>query len=91
MPSKMMIRAGNLLAEAGRAPSLAGEVRVTPDWSRVAGRIRGEATDDWNDQVAADRLAAKGGRLVRGTGRLTGHYTYPTIHRTVEAALGALR
>ncbi|MET9972372.1 FAD-dependent oxidoreductase, partial [Streptomyces sp. NPDC006356] len=42
VPSKMMIRAGNLLAEAGRVPFLAGDAEVTPDWSRVAGRIRGE-------------------------------------------------
>ncbi len=47
-PSKMMVRAGNLLAEARRA------------------------TDDWNDQVAADRFTGKGGRLVRGRGTLTG-------------------
>jgi pyruvate/2-oxoglutarate dehydrogenase complex dihydrolipoamide dehydrogenase (E3) component len=72
VPSKMMIRAGNLLAEAGRVPALAGTAVVSPDWTRVAGRIRDEATDDWNDQVAADRLAAKGGRLVRGRGRLVG-------------------
>lgn len=66
VPSKIMIRAGNLLAEAGRIHALAGEAVVTPDWTRVAGRIRHEATDDWNDQVAADRLVAKGARLVRG-------------------------
>ncbi|MDQ0604934.1 pyruvate/2-oxoglutarate dehydrogenase complex dihydrolipoamide dehydrogenase (E3) component [Streptomyces canus] len=90
VPSKMMIRAGNLLAEAGRAPSLAGEVRVTPDWSRVAGRIRGEATDDWNDQVAADRLAAKGGRLVRGTGRLAGPRRVTVGDRTFEARRGVV-
>src|SRR3954468_22582627 len=60
VPSKMMIRAGNLLAEADRVPALAGTATVTPDWSRVAGRIRDEATDDWNDQVAADRLTGKG-------------------------------
>ncbi|NJQ02610.1 dihydrolipoyl dehydrogenase family protein [Streptomyces zingiberis] len=72
VPSKMMIRAGNLLAEARRVPGRAGEARVTPGWQEVAGRIRREATDDWNDQVAADRLTAKGGRLVRARGRLTG-------------------
>lgn len=90
VPSKMMIRAGNLLAEAGRAPSLAGEVKVTPDWSRVAGRIRSEATDDWNDQVAADRLAAKGGQLVRGTGRLTGPRQVTTGGRTIQARQGVV-
>jgi pyruvate/2-oxoglutarate dehydrogenase complex dihydrolipoamide dehydrogenase (E3) component len=86
----MMIRAGNLLAEAGRVPALAGEVVVTPDWTRVAGRIRDEATDDWNDQVAADRFAAKGGRLVRGTGRLAGRRRVTVGDRTFEARRGVV-
>jgi pyruvate/2-oxoglutarate dehydrogenase complex dihydrolipoamide dehydrogenase (E3) component len=90
IPSKMMIRAGNLLAEAGRIPALAGEVVVTPDWDRVAGRIRDEATDDWNDQVAADRLAAKGGRLVRGSGRLSGSRRVAVGDRTFEARRGVV-
>ncbi|KUO17567.1 hypothetical protein AQJ91_29670 [Streptomyces dysideae] len=86
----MMIRAANLLAEAGRVPFPAGEVEVTPDWGRVAGRIRSEATDDWNDQVAADRLAAKGVRLVRGTGRLTGPRQVTVGGRTFQARQGAV-
>jgi pyruvate/2-oxoglutarate dehydrogenase complex dihydrolipoamide dehydrogenase (E3) component len=90
VPSKMMIRAGNLLAEAGRVPALAGEAVVTPDWTRVAGRIRDEATDDWNDQVAADRFAAKGGRLVRGTGRLAGRRRVMVGDRTFEARRGVV-
>ncbi|WP_242879873.1 FAD-dependent oxidoreductase [Streptomyces mobaraensis] len=75
VPSKMMIRAGGLLAEARRIPGMAGAARVEPDWSPVAARIRDEATDDWNDQVAADRFRDKGGRLARGRGRLTGPRT----------------
>ncbi|MEU6018047.1 NAD(P)/FAD-dependent oxidoreductase [Streptomyces sp. NPDC047515] len=90
VPSKMMIRAGNLLAEAGRVPALAGEAVVTPDWGRVAGRIRDEATDDWNDKVAADRLADKGGRLVRGTGRLSGPRRVVVGDRTFEARRGVV-
>ncbi|KJS58112.1 pyridine nucleotide-disulfide oxidoreductase [Streptomyces rubellomurinus] len=72
VPSKMMIRAGNLLAEARRVPGIAGTSQVTPDWAPVAARIRDEATDDWNDQVAVDRLTGKGGRFIRGRARLTG-------------------
>ncbi|MGW1501148.1 FAD-dependent oxidoreductase [Streptomyces mirabilis] len=90
VPSKMMIRAGNLLAEAGRVPALAGEAVVSPDWTRVAGRIRDEATDDWNDQVAADRFAAKGGRLVRGRGRLVGPRRVMVGDRTFEARRGVV-
>ncbi|UQW99627.1 NAD(P)/FAD-dependent oxidoreductase [Streptomyces sp. RerS4] len=90
VPSKMMIRAGNLLAEAGRVSLLAGEAKVTPDWSRVAGRIRGEATDGWNDRVAADRLTAKGGRLVRGKGRLSGTRRVTVGERTFRARTGVV-
>ncbi|GHF30220.1 pyridine nucleotide-disulfide oxidoreductase [Streptomyces mashuensis] len=72
VPSKMMIRAGNLLAEARRVPGMAGSAQVTPDWAPVAARIRDDATDDWDDTVAADRFTGKGGRLVRGRGRLAG-------------------
>ncbi len=72
IPSKMMIRAGNVVAEAMRVPDLAGTVEVSPDFSVVARRIREEATDNWDDTVAADRFTGKGGRLVRGFGKLTG-------------------
>ncbi|PYI65342.1 pyridine nucleotide-disulfide oxidoreductase [Arthrobacter livingstonensis] len=72
IPSKMMIRAGNALAEARRVPGLAGQADVVPDFSLVARRIREEATDNWDDAVAAKRFTDKGGVLVRGTGRLTG-------------------
>ncbi|MPY31270.1 NAD(P)/FAD-dependent oxidoreductase [Streptomyces adustus] len=90
VPSKMMIRAGNLLAEVGRASALAGEAVATPDWARVAGRIRDEATDDWNDKVAADRFTAKGGRLVLGTGRLAGPRRVTIGDRTFEARRGVV-
>ena len=72
IPSKMMIRAANLLAETRRVPGLAGASTVEPDWSQVAKRIREEATDDWDDKVAVERFVGKGGRFVRGFGRLTG-------------------
>jgi pyruvate/2-oxoglutarate dehydrogenase complex dihydrolipoamide dehydrogenase (E3) component len=72
VPSKMMIRAGNLIAEARRVPGMAGSATVIPDWSPVALRIREEATDYWDDKVAADRFIGKGGHLVRGHGTITG-------------------
>ncbi|MFF2149611.1 dihydrolipoyl dehydrogenase family protein [Kitasatospora sp. NPDC058190] len=72
IPSKMMIRAGNLLAETRRVPGMAGRSQVTPDWTPVADRIRDEATDDWNDRVAVDRLTGKGARFIRGRARLAG-------------------
>ena len=72
VPSKMMIRAADALAEARRVDGLAGHATVTPDWGPVAQRIRAEATDTWDDTVAADRFTGKGGRLVRGRGRIVG-------------------
>ena len=71
VPSKMMIRAANLLAETRRVPGMAGTSSVTPDWSPVARRIREEATDFWNDKVAVDRFTGKGGHFIRGRGRIT--------------------
>ena len=56
VPSKMMVRAASLLAEARRVPGLAGASTVNPDWEPVARRIREEATDSWDDKVAVDRV-----------------------------------
>ncbi len=71
VPSKMMIRAASLLAEARRIPGMAGGSAVDAGWAPVARRIRDEATDDWNDKVAVDRFTGKGGHFFRGRGRIT--------------------
>jgi pyruvate/2-oxoglutarate dehydrogenase complex dihydrolipoamide dehydrogenase (E3) component len=71
IPSKMMVWAAGLLAQARRIPGNAGSAEVVPDWSPVARRIRDEATDNWDDTVAVERLREKGGRLVRGRARVT--------------------
>ena len=72
IPSKMMIRAANAIAEARRVDVLGGAAQVRPDWAPVAKRIRDEATDGWDDRVAVRRFTGKGGRFVRGSGRLDG-------------------
>jgi pyruvate/2-oxoglutarate dehydrogenase complex dihydrolipoamide dehydrogenase (E3) component len=72
VPSKMMIRAANVIAETRRVGVLAGTSNVVPDWSLVARRIREEATDYWDDKVAVDRFTGKGGHFVRGSGTITG-------------------
>lgn len=74
IPSKMMVRAANALAEARRVPRLAGDARVSPDFGVVAQRIRQEATDNWNDQAAVDRFEKAGGRLVRGRAKLLSNH-----------------
>jgi pyruvate/2-oxoglutarate dehydrogenase complex dihydrolipoamide dehydrogenase (E3) component len=71
IPSKIMVRAGNSLAEAARVQRLAGSAQVLPSWQPVVERVR-EATDDWDDRVAVDRLLGKGGTFLRGQARLVG-------------------
>ena len=83
IPSKIMVRAGDLVAEAHRVPGRAGICRVQPDWRPVARTIRA-ATDDWNDKLAVDRLTSRGGRFLRGTGRLTGPREVTVLHREGE-------
>jgi pyruvate/2-oxoglutarate dehydrogenase complex dihydrolipoamide dehydrogenase (E3) component len=72
VPTKMMIRADDMLAEGRRIPGFAGSSLVQSDWHPVADRIRKDATDNWDDRAAVERFEKKGGRFVRGTGRLAG-------------------
>jgi pyruvate/2-oxoglutarate dehydrogenase complex dihydrolipoamide dehydrogenase (E3) component len=73
IPSKMMLRAAHLLADARRVHGMAGDVGdVAPDWAPVAERIRDEATDSWDDPVAVELFTDKGGRLLRGRARVLG-------------------
>ncbi len=88
IPSKLMIRAANALAEARGVPGLAGLATVEPDWSPVAKRIREEATDDWDDKVAVERFVKKGGRFVRGFGRLAGPGRVEVGDETFQARRG---
>src|SRR3989441_9199340 len=86
VPTKMMIRADDMLAEGRRIPRFAGDSTVTPDWEPVARRIRREATDNWDDRVAVERFEKKGGRFVRGVGRLSGPGKVAGNGTTYEAA-----
>jgi pyruvate/2-oxoglutarate dehydrogenase complex dihydrolipoamide dehydrogenase (E3) component len=72
IPTKMMIRADDMLAEGHRIPGFAGDSVVKPDWKPVAQRIRDVATDNWDDRVAVERFERKGGHFVRGSGKLDG-------------------
>jgi pyruvate/2-oxoglutarate dehydrogenase complex dihydrolipoamide dehydrogenase (E3) component len=85
IPSKMMVRASDLLAEGRRIPGMAGKSVITPDWSPVARRIRQEATDTWDDTAAVERFEGKGGRLVRGKARVTGADSVEVGGRTFTA------
>jgi pyruvate/2-oxoglutarate dehydrogenase complex dihydrolipoamide dehydrogenase (E3) component len=90
VPSKMMIRGSTLIAETRRADPYAGRSSIDPDLAFVAKRIRDEATDSWDDQVAADRFEGKGGRLVRGSARLAGPGRVVVGDDTFAAARGVV-
>ncbi len=90
IPSKMIVRASDVLAEGRRVSDFAGESEVRPDWGPVAARIREEATDDWDDTVAVDRLVGAGVRFVRGHGRLTGPRTVEVDGEVFEASRGVV-
>jgi pyruvate/2-oxoglutarate dehydrogenase complex dihydrolipoamide dehydrogenase (E3) component len=90
IPSKMMIRAADLLAEGRRVPGMAGDAIVQPDWAPVAQRIRDEATDDWDDRVAVERFEGKGGRFLRGEGRIVASRRVAVGDRVVEARRGVV-
>ncbi len=93
VPSKMMIRAADLVAEGRRIPGMAGRSEIAPDWAPVARRIRAEATGNWDDKVAADRFTGKGGILVRGHGRITapGEVTVTPVAGRHDGAAQVLR
>jgi pyruvate/2-oxoglutarate dehydrogenase complex dihydrolipoamide dehydrogenase (E3) component len=75
IPSKMMLRGAGLLAEARRIEGMAGHADIHPDYAPVGKRIRDEATDDWHDRAAVERLERLGGTFVRAAGRLAGRDT----------------
>ena len=87
IPSKIMVRAGNSVAEASRAIGLAGGTGISPEWEPVAKRVK-EATADWNDEIAVERHEKKGETFVRGSARLTGPREVEVDGRTFTARRG---
>jgi len=90
IPTKMMIRADDMLAEGRRIPGFAGDSVVKPDWTPVAQRIRTVATDNWDDRVAVERFERKGGHFVRGAGKLVGPAKVLVNGTTYEASRGVV-
>lgn len=88
LPTKRLIRVGNMLQEGRRANGLAGRTSVEPDWSMVAERLRAEVTGNWDDSGAVARYTSRGGRLIHGRGRLTGRRTVEVNGQTVVALRG---
>ncbi|MBA2953030.1 NAD(P)/FAD-dependent oxidoreductase [Nocardioides sp. MAH-18] len=72
IPTKMMVRGSDLVAEVRRAAAVAGEATISPAWSTVARRLDEDATTHWDDTIAVDRLTDAGATVHHGTGRLSG-------------------
>lgn len=90
LPSKFMIRSANLLTEARRADGKVGEVSVTPDWGVVASRVRSEVTGSWEDSAGVERFQSKGGRFVRGWGKITAPKTVEVDGEEIVARRGVV-
>lgn len=90
IPTKMAVRAANLLAEARRVDGVSGRASVTADWAPVAARIRDQATGGWDDTAAVQRFEGRGGRLVRGHGRLVDPRTVEVDGRRFTARRGVV-
>lgn len=71
IPSKTLIRPGDVLAAARRVPGAAQAVTAGVDAAAAFAR-RNYMTSDWHDDGQLPWLAGKGIELVRGTGVLTG-------------------
>lgn len=72
IPTKMMVRGSDVVAEVRRAAAVAGEATISPAWSVVAGRIDQQATTGWDDTIAVDRLRDAGATVHHGVARLDG-------------------
>jgi pyruvate/2-oxoglutarate dehydrogenase complex dihydrolipoamide dehydrogenase (E3) component len=71
IPSKTLIRPGDVLAQARRVPGAAEAVTGRLD-TAAAFAQRDYMTSSWNDQGALGWVESEGIELVRGTGRLDG-------------------
>ncbi len=90
IPTKMMVRAAGLLAEAGRVAGIAGDASVVPSWAPVHARVRDQATDDWDDRVAVERLENAGATVLHGQARLTGPRTVNVDGTTFTVTRGVV-
>lgn len=88
VPSKTLIRPGDVLASARRVPGASAAVEGELDLA-AALAWRDEMTNGWHDDSALPWLEEKGITLLRGTGRITGEreveVASPTGARRVRA------
>ncbi len=88
IPSKTLLRAAEVLAEAERARDLAASrVELDVDFAKIAKRTHEIARNE-DDTVATKALIDEGVTLVRGDGRLTGPRTVMVEERELRARQG---
>jgi dihydrolipoamide dehydrogenase len=85
MPSKTLLRPGQVLADARRVPGAAQAVAGELDAEEALAR-RDWMTSNWDDKGQVSWLEGAGATLVRGRGRLAGERTV-----AVEIADGSVR
>jgi dihydrolipoamide dehydrogenase len=90
IPSKVLIRPGDVLASARRVPGAAEAVTGEPDIAKVLAR-RDALTGGWDDSGQLPWLTERGVTVVRGHGRLAGERRVAVEHpdgtsTTVRAA-----
>ena len=85
MPSKALLRPGEVIAAARRVPGAAEAVTGTIDAAAALAR-RDELTGNWNDEGQVHWLEGVGATLVRGRGRIAGERTV-----SVTTASGSVR
>jgi dihydrolipoamide dehydrogenase len=85
IPSKVLIRPGDVLAAARRVPGAAAAVRGDVDAAETFA-LRDSFTGNWDDRGALPWLTERGVAVVRGRGRLAG-----TRKVAVEASHGSVR
>jgi pyruvate/2-oxoglutarate dehydrogenase complex dihydrolipoamide dehydrogenase (E3) component len=74
MPSKVLLRPGDVRAAAGRVPGLGAAAAADVDVEAVLAR-RDRITGGWDDAGQVPWLEQRGVALVRGAGRLAGERT----------------
>ena len=84
MPSKALLRPGQLLAEAARVPGAAEAVRGTVDVEATLAR-RDEVIHGLDDSAQVPWLEQRGVTIVRGHGRLAGERRVSVGDETLEA------
>lgn len=94
MPSKALLRPGEVLAEARRVPAAASAVTGTVD-AEATFKSRDAFASHWDDKHQVAWVESVGADLIRGVGRLAGARrvevdTPDGGRRTVEAARGVV-